>query len=251
MFTVKRGREEEDQEEEGRNSSSSKEARTAPTRPEEEDQEVEGINSSSSREARPVLIRKPPNGPTEEEIRKHDVTHYPPRSWCPFCVSGRFKNWPHLRRPKGEVRMYPEVSFDYGFIRKCKGGRTIPVLVGRDRQSQVLIAHVVPYKGAGTPWLIDQLVRDLNKIGASGRVVLKGDPENAVGDVLQSVARARGVDGNGAHLTTVERSQKEESQTNGVAERAVQEVEEGLQQAAALRSDEDREEPTHSGFDDP
>jgi hypothetical protein len=73
-------------------------------------------------ENRSVKSRTPPKGPTEEERRKHCVTHYPPRSWCPECVRGRAKSYPHLKSNKDEQRLFPEISCDYCFPRRKKGG---------------------------------------------------------------------------------------------------------------------------------
>ena len=61
-----------------------------------------------------------------------------------------------------------------------------------------------------------------------GKVILKGDPEHSVLDLLNAVRRARGQDARGNALTIVEAGPKSESQSNGVAERAVQELEMGL-----------------------
>ena len=31
--------------------------------------------------------RRPPQAPTEDEVREHDLVHVPFRSWCPHCVA--------------------------------------------------------------------------------------------------------------------------------------------------------------------
>ena len=36
-----------------------------------------------------------PSDPTDEERRRHETTHLPFRSWCPYCVRGRLANPPH------------------------------------------------------------------------------------------------------------------------------------------------------------
>ena len=190
---------------------------------EEQDQE-------ESEEARQVVSRRPPGSPTPEELRVHRLTHYPFRSWCPACVAGRAKSWPHQRRKEEEEEAeggVPNVSFDYCFLRDVTGGESIPVLVGRERNSKFLLAHVVPFKGAGVDWVVSQLVRDLRKMGIHGKVILKSDQENAITDVLHAVARRRGKEDEES-ITLVEASPKGESQSNGVAERAVQDIEEGV-----------------------
>ena len=37
-----------------------------------------------------------------------------------------------------------QVSFDYCFLRDTTGGESIPVLVGREKYSKLMVAHVVP-----------------------------------------------------------------------------------------------------------
>ena len=83
---------------------------------------------------------------------------------------------------------------------------------------------VVPCKGGGADWLEGQLLRDLRKMGAHGKVVLKSDQENAILDVLNDVCKQRGKENDSA-VTLVESSPKGESKSNGIAERAVQDLE--------------------------
>ena len=51
------------------------------------------------------------------------------------------------------------------FLRDTPGTESITVLVGRERRTGVLIAHVVPHKG-DVELLVKELVRDLRKLGA-------------------------------------------------------------------------------------
>ena len=193
---------------------------------EEECEEEEYVCEASGVE--PVFSRAMPKGPSEEERRRHRVTHYPFRSWCPECVAGRAKSYPHKRREESSDSGYPEISFDYCFPRREKRGESISVLVGREKRSQMLIAHVVPVKGAGAQWIVDQVVRDIRKLGVHGKIILKCDQEPAILDVMNAICRARGEDSTGEMLTVIEMAPKGESQSNGRAERAVQELEEGL-----------------------
>ena len=43
------------------------------------------------------------------------------------------------------------------------GGESVTVLVGREKRTMMMIAHVVPFKGGGVDWLVGQLLRDLRK----------------------------------------------------------------------------------------
>ena len=76
--------------------------------------------------------------------------------------------------------------------------------------------------------MVDQFMRDIRKLSIQGKVILRGDPEHSIHDLLNAVCRARGQDAQGNALTIVEASPKSESQSNGLAERAVQELEMGL-----------------------
>ena len=109
-----------------------------------------------------------------------------------------------------------------------KGGESITLLVGRERKTKMIIAHVVPLKGAGVDWIVDQLVRDVRKLGIHGKVILKRDQENAIMDVMNQVAKARGSDGRGDDLTIIETNKKGDSPSNGLVEQAVQEIENGM-----------------------
>ena len=73
----------------------------------------------------------------------------------------------------------------------------------------MLLAHVVPAKGGGVDWLVEQLVRDLRKLGLHGKVILKSDQENAVLDVLNGVCRARGSEGKEERVRLWRQARKE------------------------------------------
>ena len=48
-------------------------------------------------EAPVARSRKPPPGPTTEELDKHELTHVVFRSWCRHCCSGKAREDPHRR----------------------------------------------------------------------------------------------------------------------------------------------------------
>ena len=62
---------------------------------------------SGSRE--PKMMRDP-KLPSQEEIRTHELTHLPYRSWCVHCVRGKGKSMAHRRREDDEDRR--EVHMD-------------------------------------------------------------------------------------------------------------------------------------------
>ena len=63
-------------------------------------------------EAPVAKVRKPPPGPTTEELDKHELTHVVFHSWCSHCVSGRAREDPHRRIATHEGRT-PKVMLDW------------------------------------------------------------------------------------------------------------------------------------------
>ena len=61
--------------------------------------------------------RKPPPGPTAEELEKHELTHVVFRSWCKHCISSRAKEDPHRCVATHEGRT-PKVMLDWMFFHK-------------------------------------------------------------------------------------------------------------------------------------
>ena len=107
---------------------------------EDEEQEHDG-------EAQQPLRRSSSTRPTTAELRAHRVSHLPFRDWCPECVAGRAKDWPHRQNKEVEQLAVPEVNLDYCFLRDEAGEEYSVVLVGKDRETKLMLAHVVPMKG--------------------------------------------------------------------------------------------------------
>ena len=97
----------------------------------------------------------------------------------------------------------PTIGFDYCFLRDHLGGESVPVMVGGEKRTKMMIAHVVPFKRGGVDWSVGQLLRDLRKMGACGKVILKSGQENAILDVFNDVCKQRGK-GNDSAVTFVE-----------------------------------------------
>ena len=91
-------------------------------------------------------------------------------------------------------------------IRIVHGPRTF----GNPWLSQRSTAHVVPMKGADMEWVTEQAARDLLRFGIHGDVILKGDQEPAIVDVLKEIAKLRG-----PRRTMLEASPVGDSKSNG------------------------------------
>ena len=181
------------------------------------------MDEARFKEAIGAMRRKPALRPSEAEVRAHRATHLPFRDWCEECVAGSANDWPHHRRHPELPLSIPEVAADYCFPRDHAGAEFAVILVMRDRESKMLVAHVVPHKGAEQEWVTEQCVRDLRLLGHHGDLVLKSDQEAAIKDLLTNVAALRG-----NKRTKVEHSPVGDSRANGLAERAVQTLEKQL-----------------------
>ena len=90
-----------------------------------------------------------------------------------------------------------------------------------DQQTGWLAGHVVDSKGSGTEQAVEQVLRDLRRMGHHGKVVVKTDQEAAIMDLLRTVAQQRGE--SRSIFGTAARS---DFKGNGAAEKAVQSNEE-------------------------
>ena len=174
-----------------------------------------------SAEGRSVRTPTPPYVPSEKERRDHDATHFPPRSWCPHCVAGRGMASQHRQSDEERLGQVGELHFDYCFLRSEPGEPPATTLVGVDRYTHAVLAHVVPRKGTEFAWVASQLERDVKRFGYHGRLVVKTDQEPAILDLMRNLARRRA-----QAPTIIEKSKAYDSQSNGRAENAVRRVEE-------------------------
>ena len=171
-------------------------------------------------EARALQMFRPCVPPSEAEVRAHRASgHANFRSWCSACVRGVANDRRHVLRLELPPGAAPEVHSDYGFFRNCRVDKSsVPVFVSTVRGHQCLGAHVVPRKGIGSGWIVQQHLRDLRKWGIRGKVIFRSDQEPAIIDLLDKVASLR------TSPTLLEQSPKADSKANGRAERAVQKL---------------------------
>ena len=84
--------------------------------------------------------RKPPPGPTAEELDKHELTHVVFRSSCKHCISSRAKEDPHRSVATHEGRT-PKVMLDWMFFTSDQEpGVQLPVLVVYDLSTGAVMA---------------------------------------------------------------------------------------------------------------
>ena len=107
---------------------------------------------------------------------------------------------------------------DYCFMRDADSDPTLTCLVCRDQESRVTFADVCPRKGTHEH-SIDQALLNLKRLGHS-KMVIKTDQEPALVSLADNIKARREQD------TILEHSPVAESAANGIAEKAVQQVEE-------------------------
>jgi hypothetical protein len=112
----------------------------------------------------------------------------------------------------------PEVSLDYCFLKDDMDKASTTVLVMRAHKTRVTFANVVLAKGRDQEASVDLVASNLKKLGHK-KIILKADQEPAIVDLVNGVIDKR------AEETLPEFSPVGDHRANGVAERAVQEVE--------------------------
>jgi len=105
---------------------------------EDEDDEIDAEDDleAGEEEVKQKEIRSP-GQPTKAEKERHELTHYPFRSWCKHCVRGKGKENPHRRSKvaegKEDEKEVPEIHIDYCFQSKDDSAKTITTLVMREK----------------------------------------------------------------------------------------------------------------------
>ena len=170
---------------------------------------------------RRTVRKQDPRLPSKDEQQEHELTHLPFRSWCRHCVKGRGKEEP-CRRKEGVDGGLPEVHVDYMFMGEEKEGKTLALLVGRERDSRAVMATVVPRKSSGE-WAAKRLMAWLRELGYEFcDIIVKSDNEPALTSLVETWGRLRAAQG--GQRMVVEHSPVHSSKSNGVVERAIQAV---------------------------
>ena len=105
---------------------------------EADDEEEEEENGE-----REVTRVQDPKAPTAEERRTHAMTHLPFRSWCRHCVRGKGKEEP-CRAGGEEKKIGPDIHMDFMFMGEEAGGKTLTILIAKERETKSIMASVVP-----------------------------------------------------------------------------------------------------------
>ena len=192
---------------------------------EREGSEEGGGGGEEEEEGEEYGVRRPtkkldPKEPTREEREEHEKTHVPFRNWCRHCVRGRGKE-EACREAKGQ-REVAEVHIDFMFMGDEGDGRTLAVLVAKERARGMTMATVAPRKSSGQ-WLGRRLMAFMKEAGCEVEpVVIRSDNEPALGKVVEEIGRLRAA--KGGQGMVVENSPVRSSKSNGFIERTIQSV---------------------------
>ena len=88
--------------------------------------------------------------PSEREVDEHNLDHGAFRSWCPHCVKGRAESYGHSVK-KTKEKEIPTIGMDYMYMHSNQEKEEevgMPIIVMKDSKTRMLMARVVPSKGA-------------------------------------------------------------------------------------------------------
>ena len=158
-----------------------------------------------------------PVKPSEEEIRQHNISHVPYRSWCRHCVRGKGRALMHrvVGRSAGDDKeVRPRVFMDYFYLSKREEGKeTLPLQAILDENSQRTFSVSLPKKGLEHQYNAAVVSKLLRVLGHQ-RSVLKTDTERSLVALRNAVQQQ-------LPNMSFEDAVKGESQTNGPIESAV------------------------------
>ena len=203
----KRQKDEEPKESENTGGSSSSQDNTIPK--ESEDLEAESAKNKSIPN---------PKGPSKQEREDHEQTHYPYRSWCKHCVKGRGREDRHNRKAKEDEKPeIPTIAMDYCFMGK-DDKKALTIIVIKDSNSKAMKAFITQ-KGSGDGEIVKKIQKLIDDQWGRRKIIFKADKEPAIKELRDRVRDAR------TDETVVEHSAKGDSQSNSIAEKAVQDFE--------------------------
>ena len=174
----------------------------------------------------PYLKKKPLSGnrathPTPHQKRKRGTgqrTFLSDHCAQCVCVKAKGKEDPHLSgKKKNEGEDMDMVAIDYASIGEGEDSHARKLLIGRDRRTKYIFCHLVKRKGMEDERIVGKLLRSITEIGNT-KMILKTDGEPALVQVQEEIINRR------PQRTIPENPPAYDPQSNGAAERAVQEI---------------------------
>ena len=155
-----------------------------------------------------------PTIPTKAEREEHESTHVQFRSWCKHCVCGRGMSSPHRDVSSSrKSHLHPTIAMDYCFPKDFDGN--CPTCLVCTHEMGAKKAIVIPQKGGGNEWAVDQIVKTIDLYWGCKKVILKTDKEPAIVDFRKAVGEGK------IEETLMESAPNGEKQSNLMAEKKV------------------------------
>ena len=168
---------------------------------------------------RRVARKYDPREPSQQEKEEHEMTHLPFRSWCRHCIMDRGREEDY-RKAMEEERQVPEGHLNFMFTRDEKEGKTLALLVVRERTTRAVLSTVVPRKTTGE-WICRRLMAWLREIGLeSVDIIVKSHHEPALTSLIASWSTMRAMTSRSRMI--IENCPVGSSKSNGIVERATQ-----------------------------
>ncbi|CAE7041880.1 unnamed protein product [Symbiodinium sp. CCMP2592] len=120
----------------------------------------------------------PVREPSQDEVRKHSLTHMPFQAWCAECVQRRARSDRHERHPVGD-REHATICFDFAYTSRPETPeQKLVCLVASCNFTGANQAWPVPAKGGNLQlrYMTSELTRWIATLGHS-EVTLRSDPE--------------------------------------------------------------------------
>ena len=184
----------------------------------------------------PRTIPAPKEMTHAERERHFAAGHLPYDSRCDICVRCKRHNTPHSKANESE-RTIPLLVGDYGFVKDGADEGNATVLVLKLYPYKLVFSCLVSGKGSD-PLVVARLCRFIMECGLV-HFAYRSDREPAIVSLIQDACAMAGRSGvniraveeeapeatvEKAHVAVPEHSHPGESQSNGLAERAMQEV---------------------------
>ena len=191
------------------------------------DKLVRGPCADDDSAIRPQLFPSP-KAPSAAEIELHNTTRLPHRNWCPWCVAGRRNNTSHRELGERHGRTEPCLHLDYAFLSDEVGSAPLTVLIGKLEHPKMKLgeqsttfACPVNEKSVNDKYAFTQLKNYIRLHG----VEVWFSRATKRGHWLVQLRRWPTTFERKAPQWSSSKSPVGESQSNGVAERQVQAVE--------------------------
>ena len=149
------------------------------------------VDADSGETARVAQGLPEPRAPTAAERARHNLNHWPYRSWCEHCVACRRPNTAHKTSHPSDCTV-PVFVADYCYLRDSRDEDIATCLVGRLYPSRTFDASVVTEKGLGDDAAIEELKTFFRENGVR-TLVYKSDQERSLKAFTDEALKRAGV----------------------------------------------------------